>query len=106
MPLWVYQEVYVDDINLTEAPMELENTVAHPKSEFKMKDFVKTRYCLGLQIEHCSNSILVQQSNQTTKMLRCFNEDKVLPSSTPTVVRTLDAQQGSFCPNEDDEVVL
>ena len=34
--------VYVDDINLTRALIELDNIVAHPKSEFEMNDLEKT----------------------------------------------------------------
>ncbi|KAM1332925.1 hypothetical protein ACFX2F_009028 [Malus domestica] len=47
--------VYVDDMNLIETPVELEEIVAHLKSEFEMKDLGKTRYCLVLEIEHCSD---------------------------------------------------
>ena len=45
--------VYVDDMNLIGTPAELEEIAAHLKSEFEMKDLGKTRYCLGLEIEHC-----------------------------------------------------
>ena len=78
--------VYVDDMNLIETPAKLEEIVAHLKLEFEMKDLGKTIYCLGLEIEHCSDGILVHQSNYTQKVLRRFNEDKAKPSSTPMVV--------------------
>ena len=71
-----------------------------------MKDLGKTRYCLGLEIELCSDGILVHQSNYTQKVLRCFNEDKAKPSSTPMVVRTLDAKRDPFRPKEDEEEIL
>ena len=61
--------VYVDDMNLIGTPAELEEIAAHLKSEFEMKDLGKTRYCLGLEIEHCSDGILVHQSNYTQKVL-------------------------------------
>ncbi|KAM1744316.1 hypothetical protein ACFX11_011214 [Malus domestica] len=51
--------IYVDDMNLIGTPEELARTVSHLKSEFEMKDLGKTRYCLGLEIEHCSDGILV-----------------------------------------------
>ena len=35
--------VYVDDINLIGTPTELEEIIAHLKSEFEMKDLGKTR---------------------------------------------------------------
>ncbi|KAM1936244.1 hypothetical protein ACFX15_013538 [Malus domestica] len=71
-----------------------------------MNDLGKTRYCLGLEIEHCSDEILVHQSNYTKKVLRRFNEDEVKPSSTPMVVRTLDAKRYPFHPKEDANEIL
>ena len=64
--------VYVDDMNLIRTPAELEEIAAHLKSEFKMKDLGKTRYCLGLEMDHCSDGILVHQSNYTQKVLQRF----------------------------------
>ncbi|KAM1579235.1 hypothetical protein ACFX15_040354 [Malus domestica] len=98
--------VYVDDMNLIGTPVELEEIAAHLKSEFEMKDIGKTRYCLRLEIEHCSDEILLHQSNYTHKVLCRFNEDKAKPSSTPMVVRTLDAKRDPFRPNKDDEEIL
>ncbi|KAM2657312.1 hypothetical protein EV1_012688 [Malus domestica] len=98
--------VYVDDINLIGTPEELARTTAHMKSEFEMKDLGKTRYCLGLEIEHRLDGILVHQLNYIQKVLRFFNEDKVKPSSTHMVVRSLDAKRDPFRPNEDDEEIL
>ncbi|KAM1465894.1 hypothetical protein ACFX15_043696 [Malus domestica] len=98
--------VYVDDMNLIETLEELTRTVAHLKSEFEMKDLGKTRYCLGLEIEHCLDGILVHQSNYTQMVLRCFNKDKVKPSSTPMIVCLLDAKRDPFRPNEDNEEIL
>ena len=98
--------VYVDDMNLIGTPAELEEIAAHLKSEFEMKDLGKTRYCLGLEIEHCLDEILVHQSNYTQKVLRRFNEDNAKPSSTPIVIRTLDAKRDPFRPKEDEEEIL
>ncbi|KAM2529569.1 hypothetical protein PS1_027536 [Malus domestica] len=89
---FVIVAIYVDDMNLIGTPVELEEIPVHLKSEFEMKDIGKTRYSLGLEIEHCSDEILVHQSNYTQKVLRHFNEDKVKPSSTFMVVWTLDAK--------------
>ncbi|KAM1112983.1 hypothetical protein ACFX13_046639 [Malus domestica] len=98
--------VYVDDMNLNRTPAELEEIAAHLKSEFEMKDLGKTRYYLSLEIEHCSDGILVHQSNYTQNVLRHFNEDKAKPSSTPMVVRTLDAKRDPFRPKKDKEEIL
>ncbi|KAM2855266.1 hypothetical protein FF1_025609 [Malus domestica] len=98
--------VYVDDMNLIGTPVKLEEIAAHLKSEFEMKDLGKTRYCLGLEIKHCSDGILVHQSNYTQQVLRHFNEDKAKPSSTPMVVRTLDTKRDPFRPKENEEEIL
>ena len=51
--------IYVDDLNLIGTSEELTKAANYLKKEFEMKYLGKTRYCLGLQIEHCSNGILV-----------------------------------------------
>ena len=45
--------VYVDDLNLIGTPEELIKTMDYLKKEFEMKYLRKTKYCLGLHIEHC-----------------------------------------------------
>ena len=40
--------VYVDVLNLIGTPEELIKTIDYLKKEFEMKDFRKTKYCLGL----------------------------------------------------------
>jgi len=42
--------VYVDDLNIVGTSEELTKTVIYFKNEFEMKDFGKTKFCLGLQI--------------------------------------------------------
>ena len=51
--------VYVDDLNLVGTLDELTKIANCLKNEFEMKDLGKTKFCLGLQIEHLSNGILV-----------------------------------------------
>ena len=98
--------VCVDDMNLIGTLTELEKIATHLKSEFEMNDLGKTRYCLVLEIEHSSNGILVHRSNYTQKVLRHFREDKAKPSSTPMVIRTLDAKRDPLRPKEDEEEIL
>ena len=57
--------VYVDDFNIIETPEELNKTVSYLKKEFEMKDLRKTKFCLGLQVEHLSDGIFVHQSTYT-----------------------------------------
>ena len=72
-----------------------------------MKDLGKTRYCLGLQIEHRKDGILLHQENYTQKVLRRFSHQDAKPSSsTPMVVRSLDIKKDPFRPKEDDEEIL
>ena len=51
--------VYVDDLNLVGTLEELTKTANCLKNEFEMKDLGKKNFCLGLQIEHLPNGILV-----------------------------------------------
>ncbi|KAJ9536413.1 hypothetical protein OSB04_un000405 [Centaurea solstitialis] len=62
-----------------------------------MKDLGKTKICLGLQIEHLKDGILV---------LKRFYMDKSHPLSTPMVVRSLDVEKDPFRPPTDDEDIL
>nr|GEZ02483.1 putative copia-like polyprotein [Tanacetum cinerariifolium] len=80
--------------------VEINEVVVHLKKEFEMKDLGKTKYCLGLQIEHMPNGILVHQSNFTEKALKRFNMDKAI------VGRSLNVDNDPFRPCEEDEDVL
>ena len=81
LPMCFYQEiknwltiraVYMDDLNLIGNFEELTKIVNYLKKEFEMKDLRKTKYCLYLQIEHCSNGILVHQSIYMKTILKQF----------------------------------
>ncbi|GJZ86554.1 retrovirus-related pol polyprotein from transposon TNT 1-94 [Tanacetum coccineum] len=98
--------VYVDDLNIIGTKKEINEVIVHLKEEFEMKDLGKTKYCLGLQIEHMPSGILVHQSNYTEKILKCFNTDKAKSLSTPMVGRSLNVDNDPFCPCEEDEDVL
>ena len=66
---FVIIDVYVDDLNLIGTPNEIEITTKYLMREFEMKDLGKTKFCLGLQIEHLKSGIFVHQSNYTEKVL-------------------------------------
>ena len=53
-------------------------------SEFEMKDLGKTKFCLGLQLEHSPDGILVHQSAYTQKVLERFGFDKAYPNLSNT----------------------
>ena len=98
--------VYVDDMNIIGTLDEIKETAAYLKSEFEMKDLGKTRFCLGLELEHRVCGILIHQTAYVQKMLRRFNMDKMHPVSTPMIGRSLDITKDPFRPKEDDEEVL
>ena len=76
---FVILAIYVDDINLIGTPMELHRAINYLKNEFEMKDFGKTKLCLGLQIEHLTNDIFVYQSAYTKKVLKRFYMNEAHP---------------------------
>ncbi|CAM8943865.1 unnamed protein product [Rhodiola kirilowii] len=98
--------VYVDDLNIIGTSKEILEVISYLKKEFEMKDLGKTKYCLGLQIEHLQNGIFVHQSNYTKKIIKRFNMDKLNPLSTPMVVRSLDVNKDPFRPCEESEQIL
>jgi ribonuclease HI len=98
--------VYVDDINIIGTPEELPKAIDCLKKEFEMKDLGKTKFCLGLQIEHLNNGIFVHQETYIAKVLKLFYMDKSHPLPTPMVVRSLDVEKDPFRPREDGEELL
>jgi hypothetical protein len=98
--------VYVDDLNIIGTPEELQKAVNCLKDEFEMKDLGKTKFCLGLQIEHLKNGIFVHQENYVARVLKRFYMDKSHPLSTPMVVRSLDVNKDPFRPRENEEELL
>ena len=98
--------VYVDDLNLVGTSEELTKTAEYLKKEFEMKDLGKTKFCIGLQIEHFPNGVLVHQSTYIKKILKRFNMDKAHPLSSPMVVRSLDVKNDPFRPCEKGEELL
>ena len=98
--------VYVDDLNIIGTPKEITRTADYLKREFEMKDLGKTKFCLGLQLEHLSEGILLHQSSYTEKILKRFYMDKAHPLSTPMVVRSLDVHKDPYRPCDEDEELL
>ena len=85
---------------------EISFTVEYLKKEFEKRDFGKTKFCLGLQIEHLNNVILVHQETYTENVLKRFYMDGAHPLSSPMVVRSLDVDKDPFRPRESNEEVL
>ena len=98
--------VYVDDLNLIGTSKELIKTIDYLKKEFEMKDLGKTKYCLDLQIKHCSDGVLIHQSTYTEKVLKRFHMNKSHPLSSPIVVKLLEVTKDLFRPKEENEELL
>ncbi|CAA7060846.1 unnamed protein product [Microthlaspi erraticum] len=92
--------VYVDDLNIIGTPEEISYTVEYLKKEFEMKDLGKTKFCLGLQIEHLVDGILLHQMAYTEKILKRFFMDQSHPLSSPMIVRSLDVLKDPFRPRK------
>jgi hypothetical protein len=71
-----------------------------------MKDLGKTKFCLGLQLEHLHTGILIHQFSYVQKVLEKFNMDKSYPTKTPIVVRALEKDTDPFRPKQEGEEVL
>ena len=98
--------VYVDDLNIIGSAPDIDEARNHLKMEFEMKDLGKTKFCLGIQLEHLPLGIMVHQAAYIQKILEKFNMDKSYPSKTPMVVRSLDVEKDPFRPRDDGEEVL
>ena len=61
-----------------------------------MKDLGKTKFCLGLQIEHFRTDILVHQSTYTKKILKRFYMNEAHPLISPMIVCSLDVKNDPF----------
>jgi hypothetical protein len=51
--------IYVDDLNLIGTPQGFTEAKDCLKKQFEMKDLGKTKFCLGLQIEHLEDRVLL-----------------------------------------------
>jgi hypothetical protein len=51
--------VYVDDLNIIGTELDINEARDHLKTEFEMKDSGKTKFCLGLQLQHRPTGVLV-----------------------------------------------
>ena len=88
--------VYVDDLNIIGTTRDIEEASAYLKTKFEMKDLDKTKFCLGLQLEHLPEGVFVHQSTYTKRVLEKFNMGKCHPLKTPMVVRSLEMDKELF----------
>jgi hypothetical protein len=95
--------VYVDDLDIIGTTRDIEEAMAYLNTEFEMKDLGKTKFCLGLQLEHLPEGVFVHQSTYTKRVLEKFNVNECHPLKTPMIVRSLEADQDPFRPKGEDE---
>ena len=81
-------------------PEELQKVIEYLKKEFEIKNFGKTKLCLGLQIEHLEGEICVHQIAYIHKVLKRFYIDNANTLSTLMVVKSLDPNKNPFRPQE------
>jgi hypothetical protein len=98
--------VYVNNLNIIGSTQDIDEAHDHLKMEFEMKDLCKTKFCLGLQIEHLQSGILMHQYVYVQKILEKFNMDKSYPTKTPMVVRSLELEKDAFQPWEEGQEIL
>jgi hypothetical protein len=98
--------VYVDDLNIIGHTKDIDEARNHLKTEFEMKDFGKTKFCIGLQLEHLHMGILVHQSTYVQKILEKINMDKAYSARTPMVIHALEKDKDPFRSKEEGEEVL
>ena len=80
--------------------------IQFPSCGFEMEDLGKTKYCLGLQLEHRPSGILVHQSAYIQKILKKFNIDKSYHNKILMVVRSLEIEKDPFRPRDFGEKIL
>jgi hypothetical protein len=98
--------VYVDDLNIIGTARDIEEVMAYLKTEFEMKNLGKTKFCLGLQLEHLPKGVFVHQTTYTKRVLEKFNMSECHPLKTPMVVQSLEVNKDPFRPKEEDEETL
>jgi hypothetical protein len=98
--------VYVDDLNIIGHTKDIDEARNHLKTEFEMTDLGRTKFCLGLQLEHLQTSILIYLSAYIQKILEKINMDKAYSARTPMVVRALEKDTDPFRSKEEGEEVL
>jgi hypothetical protein len=98
--------VYEDDLNIIGHTNDIDEARNHLKTGFEMKDFDKTKFCLGLQLKHLHMGILVHQSAYVQKILEKLNMDKAYLARTPMIVRALEKDNDPFRSKKEGEDVL
>jgi hypothetical protein len=68
----------------------------------RSRNLGRTRFCLGLPLEHLQTGILIHQFAYVQKILEKFNIDKAYSARTPIVIRDLKKDTDPFRPKEEN----
>ena len=77
---FIITAVYVEDLSIIGTPEELPKAINYLKEEFEMKDLGRTKFCIGLQIEHLKMifSIEMKDLNFASRKLYCKSAEIIL----------------------------
>lgn len=98
----------MDDLNLVGTIEELTRTATYLKNEFKMKDLDRTKFCLGIHVEHLSSGFLSINPHTLKKFSANIYRDKAHLLTTPIlIVRSHDVDKDPLIqPQENEEEIL
>jgi hypothetical protein len=98
--------IYVDDVIMIGTRHAIEVAACALKVKFKIRDFGRLDFCLGVQVTHLKDGVILHQSTYVKKILERFSMDRAHPSKSPMVVRSLNPLTDPFAPCRKDEPVL
>ena len=97
--------VYMDDLNLIGSPSLCKHTETLLTAQFDLKLLGKTSFCLGLQIQHFPNGVLLHQQAYNRKLLKFFQMDQAHASATPMIGRSRSDDDPYRPCSEEEEIV-
>jgi hypothetical protein len=65
--------LYVYELNIIGNTKDIKEASSYLKTKFEMKELGKTKYCIGLQLEHTPKGILLHLSTYIKKIFERFN---------------------------------
>jgi hypothetical protein len=90
-------------LNIIGTTKDIKEAMAYLKTEFEMKDFGKTKFCLGLQLKQPPKGVFVHKSTYIKRVLEKFNMNECHPLKPPKIVWSSEVDKDSFQPKEKDE---
>jgi hypothetical protein len=99
---YVIVGVYVDDIIIAFEKDETYIEISkHLESKYRMKDLGDLKWCLGIEISRCKNTIVMSQRLYIKRLLEKFRLENCKPIDTPRQKGTVLSEQ--MCPKTEEE---